>query len=92
MNRQIKRRTEIIIEFEQLLVLNRAKNYIWNWCKDCSANARMLSPEIAAREENSTPRNIYRLVETGKLHFIEYKDGSLLICMNSFRKDRGQEQ
>jgi hypothetical protein len=43
----------------------------------------MVTPEHAARLLGTAPREIYRLVESGGLHFIEIDSGGLLICVNS---------
>ena len=40
----------------------------------------MLVPEKAARLIGVTPREIYRRIEQGSLHFVESENGSLLIC------------
>jgi hypothetical protein len=42
----------------------------------------MISPEAAAAIAALTVRSIYRLVESGGIHFIEKPDG-LLICVRS---------
>lgn len=44
----------------------------------------MYLPEHAAAVSRTTPRDIYRRVESGELHFVETRDGELLICGNSF--------
>jgi excisionase family DNA binding protein len=43
----------------------------------------MVTPEDAARLLGTSPRAIYRLVESGGLHFIEIDSGGLLVCVNS---------
>jgi hypothetical protein len=42
----------------------------------------MISPEAAAVIASVTVRSIYRLVESGKVHFIEEPNG-LLVCIRS---------
>jgi hypothetical protein len=42
----------------------------------------MISPDAAAAIAALTVRSIYRLVESGELHFIEEPDG-LLVCVRS---------
>jgi hypothetical protein len=42
----------------------------------------MISPDAAAAIAALTVRSIYRLVESGELHFIEKPDG-LLVCVRS---------
>jgi hypothetical protein len=40
----------------------------------------MVSPETAAALLGITPREVYRRVETGAIHFIEIEGVKLLIC------------
>jgi len=43
----------------------------------------MYLPEHAAVVGQTTTREIYRRVESGDLHFVETREGELLICGNS---------
>ena len=43
----------------------------------------MIAPEQAAQMARVGPRTIYTWVESGKLHFLETPEGSLLICLDS---------
>jgi hypothetical protein len=47
-------------------------------CPRCSAGMLML--ERAARLSRCTPRQLYRWVEEGRLHFCELADGGVAIC------------
>ena len=53
------------------------------WCERCSAETTMLSPDDFARMSKTTPRNVYRAIEDGTLHFAETPDGLALVCSNS---------
>ncbi|MFL6228313.1 MAG: hypothetical protein ACJ741_06005 [Pyrinomonadaceae bacterium] len=79
----MKRRTEITVEMHRLLLVGGRRVSAVGWCAGCGARARLLTAEEAARLSRVTPRDIYRRVETGQLHFIEAQDGLLLICQNS---------
>lgn len=46
-------------------------------------DVEMIAPEIAAFLCGTTARNVYRLIESGAVHFIEMPTGELLICANS---------
>lgn len=76
-----KRRTEIIIETERIIVL--PPSAAAGWCPACSLQVEMVTPEQAAALVNVTPRIIYRWVEAQLLHFVEEETGQLLICRNS---------
>jgi hypothetical protein len=43
----------------------------------------MLPTNQAALLIGCTERDVFRLVESGQLHFVETRTGSLLICANS---------
>jgi hypothetical protein len=78
-----KRRTEITIETERLLLLRDSSRSLFLWCDACCAQVRMLTPEEAASTAQVSVRAIYRRVEAGELHFIEMPEWPVLICANS---------
>jgi hypothetical protein len=43
----------------------------------------MVTPDEAAALSEMSTRAIYRLIEGGRLHFIEIESGSVLVCLNS---------
>jgi hypothetical protein len=53
------------------------------WCEQCAAAVEMFPFEEAATLLGVTPREIYRRVEDGRLHFEKGANGSLLICISS---------
>ncbi len=75
-----KRRTEIVIETRQLIFLKRIQSAAISFCAECGSE--MLKPETAAFFSQIGTREIYRRVENGTIHFIEERDGSLLVCLN----------
>jgi len=40
----------------------------------------MVAPERAATMLDVAPREIYRRIENGELHFLECADGGLFVC------------
>jgi len=54
-----------------------------SWCDLCQSLTTWLTPEQAAAATGLSPRQIYRAVETGELHFAELADRSLRICVAS---------
>jgi hypothetical protein len=52
-------------------------------CDACGAVVRLVTADDAAALAGTSAREIYRLVEARKIHFIETAQGSLLICLNS---------
>jgi hypothetical protein len=80
----MKRRTEITIKTERLVILRRSRNINEaDWCARCAGPTRLLNVDEAAAVARSTSRAIYRRVEAAQLHFTETAEGRLLICLNS---------
>jgi predicted site-specific integrase-resolvase len=48
----------------------------------------MISPEQAARIAGVSTRTIYAWLESGKVHFLEVPEASLLICLDSLSEVR----
>jgi hypothetical protein len=78
-----KKKTEIIVEREQVLVISRLDDRQPRWCAQCSGQAQMLSIDEAAVLAHLRARAIYRRVEASQVHFVETEDGLLLVCINS---------
>lgn len=78
-----KRRTEITIETEQILVLRGRKSSVSAWCNNCAEQVIMVTPDEAAALARVSSRAICRWVEMERLHFRETPEGALFICLNS---------
>ena len=83
----IKRRTNITVETERLLLVKRRgsseQNLAQRWCAQCAAQVLWVAPETAATWLNVSHRTIYRWLETEPLHFTESAEGCVAICLNS---------
>lgn len=80
---RIRKRTEITIETDSIVVLSRRKVSILSWCRDCGQRTKMISVDEAAILARVTSRTIYGWVESKRLHFAETSEGRLLICCQS---------
>ncbi len=88
----MKRRTEIIVETERVIVVPPQTMPVHLWCEGCSAQVEMVTPEQAATLLQVTPRAVYRWVEAQLLHFFEETDGRVLICRHSLYGQAGESQ
>jgi hypothetical protein len=70
-------------------VIRSAQSAIDLWCADCAAVVAMVTPERTAQLLGTTPREIYRRIENGELHFAESESGLLLVCLNSLNRAPG---
>ena len=77
----MRRKTEIEIELNETVAYSRRSERFETFCPNCKALVEMATPPIAAVLTHTTEREIYRLVETGSVHFIE--TDRVLICLNS---------
>lgn len=79
-----RRRTEITLETDEVVVLRRSSTAaVTRWCSVCAQAVAMITPEEAAAVLSTTPRLIYRLIESGLIHHDESSDGLVIICTGS---------
>lgn len=78
-----KRRTEITVETERVVVIRQSRSVAPAWCAACGQHVTMLSVQEAAAVAGVTRCTIYRWVEAQTVHFVETPDGVLLICAQS---------
>ena len=83
------RKRTIRVETRSLSVIRSAQSAIDLWCDECAAVVAMGTPERAAQLLGTTPREIYRRIENGELHFAESEGGLLLVCLDSFKSAPG---
>lgn len=70
-------------EKRELTVLRRPQVAEKRFCEACQKDVRWLLPEEAMLLAEISLREIFRQVETQKIHFIESADGFLLVCAES---------
>lgn len=78
----MKKRTEITIETDRLLVVSGRGRKV-NWCAPCGQYIEVVTTDEAAILARVSARTIFHWVESGKLHYTETPEGLLLICPNS---------
>ena len=88
------RRTEKTVEIHEFYAIRTASGSLPALCADCSTgDAIMLAPDHAALLSHVPTRMIYRLVETGSIHYREAPNGSLIVGVRSLvaARDQGLE-
>ena len=64
------------------------------WCVECATPIAMMAPEMAAAVCFQSTREIYRLVEAGRVHFSD-GPGGVMVCpaslMQDWARDRGMQ-
>ena len=79
--KQMNQKTEIEIEISETVAYSRRSERFETFCPECKTLVEMSSPQVAAILTRITEREIYRFVETGKVHFVE--TDRVLICLKS---------
>ncbi len=69
---------------------NPMSGVIQRWCEECATPMAMVAPEQAATLCCKTTRAIYRLVETGRVHFTDGPEG-VMVCPASLMRDWAAE-
>ncbi len=82
-----KQKTTINIETHNILVVRPIHSPINFWCSECGMTVSMVTPERAAIMIQTSPREIYRKVETGEIHFVEISDKELFVCCRCLQND-----
>jgi hypothetical protein len=80
-----KRKTEIHFEIEEAFAI-RTHTVLIAYCHECRRQSRMIAANEAAFVARLSAREIYRFVETGRLHFTEDRGGLLYVCTDSLKR------
>ncbi len=74
-------KTEIEIEMSETVAYRRRGDRFETFCPTCKCMSDMATPQVAAVLTRVSEREIYKLVETGSVHFVE--TDRVLVCLNS---------
>ena len=78
-----KIRTECSVEIDDVFVVQRLGRSVEGWCVGCGGATTLVTPEDAATLVGTGARSIYRLVESGEIHWAEGPKTLVLICLGS---------
>jgi hypothetical protein len=79
---------EFTVEIEETVVIRGHRRVVLQWCPECGRDERMATPENAAAIAGVSTRRIYSGVEDQTIHFSQFADGSLKVCLGSFDQSR----
>ncbi len=77
-------KTNIEIELNETVAYSRRSERFESFCPQCKSMVEMAAAPVAAILTHTTEREIYRLVETSKVHFVE--TDRVLVCLQSLLK------
>jgi hypothetical protein len=78
---EMKQKAEITLEVEETIIFRQVAETLTEFCPQCQALVEMLTPPIAAALCGVSEREIFRLIENGRLHFVEAE--RIFVCRNS---------
>ncbi len=85
---KITARREIFIERERTLTIRFNAAPAIEFCAECQTQTSFVNINQAAIIAQKTDREIFRLVEAGRLHCRESAEGFLLVCLASLQNLR----
>ncbi len=77
----MKQKAEITFEIEETIILRQVAWTLTAFCRQCEAPVEMITPQYAAAISGLCEREIFRLIENGRLHFTEAE--RIFVCRNS---------
>lgn len=80
---KIRRKVEIEVQHNRSWLVQNGRRTVFADCIVCGSGSRMLTVAEAEQVEEYSGREIYRLIEAGRLHFIETPAGQVYVCSQS---------
>jgi hypothetical protein len=85
----MKRTAEITFEIEETIIVRHEARIFTAFCPQCAAAVEMAAPHTVAALSDYTEREIFRLVEAKKIHFVENE--RVLICLDSLTNSKKEQ-
>ena len=82
----MKEKTEIEIELSETIAYSRSSERFESFCVECDTMVVLATTHTAAIIGHLTEREVFRLVESGEVHFSE--TDYVLVCMKSLTEAR----
>lgn len=77
------KKAEIIFEIEETVVLKPGSEVVIATCPRCRETVEMVSADLLAALTGTSEREVFRLIEAGKLHFID--TNRVLACLHCYQ-------
>lgn len=81
--KRVNRRTEILIEIDEVTLISWQSGSRRQWCPHCTAEVTTVTPQQASAIAQVSVRTINQWVESGRVHFVETAGGLLFVCLES---------
>ena len=73
----------IVIEIDERIAVTNAEQQFEAYCSECKKMTQLVTPKTAAVLAGTSERDVFRLIETTAVHFIE--NDRILVCIESLR-------
>ena len=78
---KMKRTIELSFESSSLSMRRTNHKSTDVWCALCGGSTPMVTPEEAGVRLGLGVRAVFKLIEDGRIHFLERPEGALLVCL-----------
>lgn len=82
-----KKITRLTVEVERVFTFRNSNAVQLGWCLTCGSESRMSTVAGAARESGLNEWAVYQLLHAHAFHFSEDREGRVLVCLNSLRRN-----
>jgi hypothetical protein len=86
----MRQRAEITFETAETVVVRNSGKFLLGFCPLCGEEAYMFPPETLAPMTASSEREIFRLLETGNIHFVEAQ--RIYACLGCYKNSFEEAQ
>ncbi len=84
-----KKRTEITVEVDEVIhAVGRRHQLTCAWCPACQSEVPMVTPQSIAISLGVPEREIFRLIEAGRIHFME--TDRIFACLSCYRNSTSE--
>lgn len=85
----MKQKVEITVEVEETIVLRQGEQIGSEFCPHCRIVSAMIAPRAIAIFSGPKEREIFRLIETGEIYFVEANGVRVcLSCLHRYSSER----
>ena len=76
----------IVIEIDERIAVTNTEQQFEAYCSECKKMTEMATPKTAGVLADSSEREVFRLIESKEIHFVE--SARVLVCVESLRNLR----
>jgi hypothetical protein len=77
------RKDGIVVEIDERIPVTNAEQHFEAYCTGCKKMTGMATPKTASVLTETSEREVFRLIESKEIHFIE--SARVLVCVESLR-------